>query len=194
MRGERLPGPHRATQGSFSPLQSVRSVGSAARPLRVAVLAPPWIAVPPPGYGGVEAVVDLLCEGLARRGHEVRLFAAPGSRSEARVNVLLDAAHPDAIGCSLHESDHVACAWEEIDLAAERGERFDVLHDHSGFTALAMADRVPVPVVHTIHGPIDGETARFYDPSSAVEPGFRVSRCGKCLLRAISLGPRAENA
>jgi hypothetical protein len=31
--------------------------------LRIAVLAPPWIAVPPPGYGGIEAVVDLLCGG-----------------------------------------------------------------------------------------------------------------------------------
>jgi hypothetical protein len=27
--------------------------------LRIAMLAPPWIPVPPPGYGGIEAVVDL---------------------------------------------------------------------------------------------------------------------------------------
>jgi hypothetical protein len=30
--------------------------------LRVAVVAPPWIPVPPSGYGGIEAVVELLCE------------------------------------------------------------------------------------------------------------------------------------
>ena len=37
-----------------------------------------------------------------------------------------------------------------------------MLHDHSGFTALATADRIAVPVVQTIHGPFDRETARFY--------------------------------
>ncbi len=75
---------------------------------------------------------------------------------------LLDDAHPDAIGSSLHESDHVALAWDQIDLATERGLPFDVLHDHSGFTALAMADRIAIPVVHTIHGPFDPDTAPFY--------------------------------
>jgi hypothetical protein len=29
----------------------------ARRALRIAVLAPPWIPVPPPAYGGIEAVV-----------------------------------------------------------------------------------------------------------------------------------------
>jgi hypothetical protein len=48
---------------------------------RIAMLAPPWIQVPPLGYGGIEEVVDLLCSALLRRGNEVTLFAAPGSRS-----------------------------------------------------------------------------------------------------------------
>jgi glycosyltransferase involved in cell wall biosynthesis len=130
--------------------------------LRVAVLAPPWIPVPPPGYGGTEAVVELLCDALVRRGHEVTLFAAPGSRSAARVCPVLEDAHPSEIGSSLYESDHVACAWGEIDAAAERGLPFDVLHDHSGLTALAMADRVDVPVVHTLHGPFASEMVPFY--------------------------------
>jgi len=133
-----------------------------ARRLRIAVLAPPWIIVPPPGYGGIEAVVALLCEALVARGHDVTLFAAPGSRSAARVEALLESAHPDTIGSALHESDHVALAWGQIERQAERGRPFDLLHDHSGFTALAMADRVAVPVVHTIHGPFDHETTRFY--------------------------------
>jgi glycosyltransferase involved in cell wall biosynthesis len=143
---------------------SVRMLPGAAgfEPLRVAVVAPPWIPVPPPGYGGIEAVVDLLCESLVARGHDVTLFAAPGSRSAARVITPLEAAHPDEIGSSLCESDHVACAWDEIDLAAQLGVPFDVVHDHSGFTALAMADRVSPPVIHTVHGPFDKETERFY--------------------------------
>lgn len=130
--------------------------------LRIAVLAPPWIPVPPPAYGGIEAVVGLLCDALVRRGHEVTLFAAPGSCSLARVRSPLDSVYPDQIGSSLRESDHVACAWAEIDRAAELGRPFDVVHDHSGFTALAMADRVHAPVVHTLHGPFDAMTNRFY--------------------------------
>ena len=104
----------------------LRSVDRCVEPLRIAMLAPPWIPVPPRGYGGIEAVVDLLCEALVQRGHEVTLFAAPGSRSAARVYPLLEDAHPDEIGSSLYESDHVACAWEQIDLAAARGVPFDV--------------------------------------------------------------------
>ncbi len=132
-----------------------------ARPLRIAMLAPPWIAVPPPGYGGVESVVDALTEALVRRGHAVTLFCAPGSRSSAKVVPLLGVAHPDEIERSLYEADHVARAFELID-GASGSERFDVVHDHCGFTALAMADRLLTPLVHTLHGPFTTQTAAFY--------------------------------
>jgi len=93
------------------------------------MLAPPWIAVPPPGYGGVEEVVSVLTEALVRRGHAVTLLCAPGSTSSATVVTLLDAAHPDEIERSLYEVDHVSRAFEAIDLAAGFGG-FDVVHDH----------------------------------------------------------------
>jgi glycosyltransferase involved in cell wall biosynthesis len=130
-------------------------------PLRVAMLAPPWIPVPAPGYGGVESVVSTLTEALVRRGHEVTLFCAPGSASRANVVTLLDEPHPDEIERSLYEADHVGCAFDEIDLATN-GDPFDVVHDHCGFTALAMANRIDTPLVHTLHGPFTAETAAFY--------------------------------
>ena len=125
------------------------------------MLAPPWIAVPPPGYGGVEEVVSVLTEALVRRGHAVTLFCAPGSASSATVVTLLDATHPDEIERSLYEVDHVARALEAIDLAAA-GDRFDVIHDHCGFTAVAMADRIATPIVHTLHGQFTPSTSAFY--------------------------------
>jgi glycosyltransferase involved in cell wall biosynthesis len=130
--------------------------------LRIAVLAPPWIAVPPPAYGGIEAVVALLCEELHERGHEVTLFAAPGSRSPVEVCAPLEWAHGDQIGSSLHESDHVGSAYDAIDRAAAEGRPFDIVHDNSGFTAVAMAHRVSAPVVHTLHAPFNEETRPFY--------------------------------
>jgi glycosyltransferase involved in cell wall biosynthesis len=126
------------------------------------MLSPPWIPVPAPGYGGIEEVVRLLCDGLAARGHDVTLFAPPGSDSRAAVVPVLEEAHPDEIQKAQYEADHVARAFAEVDAAAERGEPFDVIHDHVGHTALAMADRVSAPLVHTLHGPFDEAACRFY--------------------------------
>jgi glycosyltransferase involved in cell wall biosynthesis len=121
------------------------------------MLAPPWIPIPPPGYGGIEFVVALLTDALVEQGHEVELFCAPGSRSRAKVRPLLEAAHPERIGASLFEADHVSLAFDAVDQGG-----FDVLHDHSGFTALAMAHRVGAPMVHTVHGPFDHDTSPAY--------------------------------
>jgi glycosyltransferase involved in cell wall biosynthesis len=125
------------------------------------MLAPPWISVPPPGYGGVESVVSVLTEALVRQGHAVTLFCAPGSVSSAKVVTLLDESHPDEIERSLYEVDHVVRAFAAVEAATHRG-RFDVVHDHCGFTALALADRIDTPLVHTLHGPFTTSTAAFY--------------------------------
>jgi glycosyltransferase involved in cell wall biosynthesis len=45
----------------------------------------PFIKVPPDHYGGIERVVADLGDGLTRAGHEVTLWAAPGSRMNGRV-------------------------------------------------------------------------------------------------------------
>jgi glycosyltransferase involved in cell wall biosynthesis len=138
-----------------------RVAGSQERRLRVAMLAPPWIPVPPPGYGGIEEVVALLTDALVEDGHEVELFCAPGSSSKAKVHPLLDAPHPEHIERALFEADHVARTFAAIDAAAAT-QPFDVVHDHSGYTALAMADRIRTPLVHTVHGPFDHDTSPYY--------------------------------
>jgi len=151
------------------------------------MLAPPWITVPPPGYGGVEEVVSVLTEALVRRGHAVSLFCAPGSASSATVVTLLDAAHPDEIERSLYEVDHVARAFDAIDLAAP-GRRFDVIHDHCGFTALAMADRIDTPIVHTLHGQFTPSTSAFYLRHGAKAALVGISRAQLAAAPA-GLGP-----
>ena len=133
------------------------------KPLRIAVIAPPWIPVPPPAYGGIEAVVALLCDELTARRHDVTLFAAPGSRSAARVCTPLETAHGEQIGAACVEADYVGSIYDMVDRAAGDGEPFDVIHDHSGHTALAMAQRVTPPLVHTLHGAFDEHTRPFYE-------------------------------
>jgi glycosyltransferase involved in cell wall biosynthesis len=153
------------------------------RALRIAMLAPPWLSVPPPGYGGVESVVSALTEALVKRGHAVTLFCAPGSRSSARVRALLDHSHPDEIERSLYESDHVSRAFTEINRRTPN-LCFDVVHDHCGFTALAMADRLDVPLVHTLHGPFMAATAAFYAHHAHKATLVAISRAQRALAPA----------
>jgi glycosyltransferase involved in cell wall biosynthesis len=160
-RPTRRPRLGRTGFGHMDPLPDGASGRFTESSLRIAMLAPPWIPVPAPGYGGVESVVSTLTEALVGRGHDVTLFCAPGSASRATVVNLLPESHPDEIERALYEVDHVGQAFDRIDLAAD-GDRFDVIHDHCGFTGLAMAGRIDTPFVHTLHGPFTAETAAFY--------------------------------
>jgi len=159
-------------------------------PLRIAMLAPPWISVPAPGYGGVESVVSTLTEALVRRGHDVTLFCAPGSVSRANVVTLLDKSHPDEIERALYEVDQVGQAFDAID-SANDGDRFDVVHDHCGFTGLAMANRISTPIVHTLHGPFTPETAAFYARHGHKATLVGISRA-QLVSAPLGLGPIAS--
>src|SRR5437016_2648691 len=115
--------------------------------LRVALVAPPWLPVPPEGYGGTERVIALLADGLVQGGHDVTLFAAEGSRTAARlVSPLLE--RPSIIGDAPDDDAfHTLHAY----LAADD---FDVIHDHTSLgPAFAGLLRDGPPVVHTLHGP-----------------------------------------
>src|SRR4051794_4067881 len=47
--------------------------------MRIGLIAPPGVPVPPPAYGGTESVIDRLARGLVRAGHDVLLAAAANS-------------------------------------------------------------------------------------------------------------------
>ena len=58
--------------------------------LRIVQVAPLWFTIPPKGYGGIERIVSMLTEELIRRGHEVTLFASPGSVTSAKLISVFD--------------------------------------------------------------------------------------------------------
>ena len=132
--------------------------------LRIAVLAPPWFAVPPTGYGGIEWVVSLLADGLADAGHDVTLFASGDSHTRAKLAAIYDVAPSEHIGRSFWELRHVLSCYERYD-------EFDVINDHSGPPSAAIGGAVPTPVVHTVHGPLDGEPGEIYEGLARVSPG-----------------------
>ncbi|MGB2875188.1 MAG: glycosyltransferase family 4 protein [Gaiellaceae bacterium] len=131
--------------------------------MRVAVLAPPWFAVPPTGYGGIEWIVWLLADGLAERGHEVTLFASGDSRTKATLAAVFERAPSELIGRSLPELRHVLACYE-------RSADFDVINDHTGQLGAVLGGLSSVPVVHTVHGPLDGEPGLIYEQIGRVAP------------------------
>lgn len=121
--------------------------------MRIAIVAPPWFAVPPTGYGGIELVVSYLADGLVERGHDVTLFAAGGSRTKARLVATYPVPPSELLGDTLIEQHHALKAYEWWN-------EFDLIHDHTLSGAMIGAC-VPVPVVHTLHGPITERVARL---------------------------------
>jgi glycosyltransferase involved in cell wall biosynthesis len=131
--------------------------------LRVAVLAPPWFAVPPTGYGGIEWVVSLLADGLADAGHDVTLFASGDSKTRAKLHAVFETAPSELIGRTFWELQHVISCYERYD-------EFDVINDHSGPPAATIGGAVPTPVLHTVHGPLTGEPGALYQSIAKVSP------------------------
>jgi glycosyltransferase involved in cell wall biosynthesis len=126
-------------------------------------LSPPWFPVPPTGYGGIEWVVSLLADGLMDAGHDVTLFASGDSHTKARLAAVHQVAPSEWIGRSFWELRHVLYCYE-------RADEFDVIHDHSGPFAGAVSAAIDTPVVHTVHGPLDGEPGQLYDQVTHIAP------------------------
>jgi glycosyltransferase involved in cell wall biosynthesis len=125
--------------------------------MRIAEICPPWIAVPPKGYGGIEWVVALLADGLAEAGHEVTLFATGDSRTRARLEYVFEQAPgTDRINDITLDTTHTLFSLREA------RERFDVLHVHAPFSTLAGAVETGLPTVHTLHGSFVPEMKRLY--------------------------------
>lgn len=127
--------------------------------MRIAQLAPPWIAVPPAGYGGTEWVVEQLCDGLPARGHEVVLYASGDSHTAAELRAFFPRQMPELMQRTSIDVCHVTHALDDI----VADGRFDVVHDHSGFLMPALRRYVDLPpVLHTIHCSFNAETTPFY--------------------------------
>ena len=99
--------------------------------MHIVQIAPPFFAIPPTGYGGIERVISDLTEGLVAAGHRVTLCAPGDSRTSAE----LVPTTPQGIGIDLSEDDKMR--WFETtsrrayDEAVSRGA--DIVHDHTDF-------------------------------------------------------------
>jgi glycosyltransferase involved in cell wall biosynthesis len=116
--------------------------------MKILHIAPVWETVPPPAYGGTEAVVFQLVEELVRRGHDVTLWAAGDSTTTATLRwssprSLRTAEISDR---GPHDWLHIAHALED----AATGD-YDLIHNHAGELPLAFSRLVDKPVLSTMH-------------------------------------------
>ena len=131
--------------------RTVSSTDAGAPRLRIAVLSPLVLPVPPQGYAGTERVVATLVDELHARGHRVTLFAAGDSSVPCELVPVVER--------SLWSSGYAESGREYLDLvvaaAWERASDFDVIHSHLEGAAFLLARHGPTPLVTTFHGRLD---------------------------------------
>ena len=125
--------------------------------LRIAQIAPLWLTIPPQKYGGIERIVAMLCDGLVDKGHEVTLFASPGSKTKAKLISVFDKPLLDA------HIDWSNPIWNlrNLSLATEMANKgaFDILHTHLDVWSLFFHNLTSTPVLQTMHNPLYRDNA-----------------------------------
>ncbi|MGZ4602289.1 MAG: glycosyltransferase family 4 protein [Kineosporiaceae bacterium] len=146
--------------------------------MHIGLIAPPWIPVPPPGYGGTEVVVDNLARGLVALGHDVRLFTVGESTCPVtRLYYYATAVEP------MHETalevTHLVAAYEEL------GD-VDVIHDHTlAGPLLASIHPRDAALVVTHHGLFDEDMRRVFAVSAREAAVVAISRAQARSARGV---------
>jgi glycosyltransferase involved in cell wall biosynthesis len=125
--------------------------------MRVGLIAPPWLPVPPRAYGGIEAVIDRLARGLVDAGHGV-LLAAPANSTcpVPRVAGTEEASEEGPLCAETNtELRHVIRSYQAM-------SDVDVIHDHTASGPLLHRRNRSTPVVTTLHGPFDAKLSAIY--------------------------------
>jgi len=121
--------------------------------MKIAHIAPPWIAIPPKNYGGTEIVLYNLIEEQVAQGHDVTLLAPGDARTSAKLisffpHALIDAGVPWQ--GHLKAYYHLHKAVEYI-----KDHNFDIIHTHLSSSAdmylFPLTAQLAMPHVMTLH-------------------------------------------
>jgi glycosyltransferase involved in cell wall biosynthesis len=112
----------------------------------IAIIAPTWLPIPAPAYGGTETVVDTLARGLHAAGHSVLLVCHPDSACPVPRASVVPAEDTLRMGRASIELEHAIGAYALVG-------NCDVVHDHT-LAGPPLSLRYPrLPVVATNHMP-----------------------------------------
>jgi len=124
--------------------------------MRIGIIAPLEMRVPPVAYGGTELVVSLLTEELVRRGNEVTLFASGDSITAARLIPV----------CShfLRGTDREKAVLNMLNAVncLEMADEFDIIHNHTQLEGMSIAGLVRTPMLTTLHVNLKGDWLKLF--------------------------------
>ena len=126
--------------------------------MRIAIVAHIRFPIAVPFMGGMEAHCASLCNGLVSSGHDVMLFAAPGSDTRAQLIPICDAAYEDVLPWEQWRGTETlnayqARAFDKAWSIIGSGE-FDVVHNNCLYPELLIwAERDGVPMLTSQHVP-----------------------------------------
>lgn len=127
--------------------------------MKIALVAPPFITVPPKDYGGTELFIAQLAEGLQKQGIEVVVYTNGESTVNAERRWIYEhdqwpiKVEQHAFLKELHHA-----AWSLQDAM----KNCDLIHLNSPW-ALPITRFTPVPSVCTLHGPHEPRLSELYD-------------------------------
>ncbi len=127
--------------------------------MRVALIAPPFISVPPKVYGGTELFLAQLAQGLEERGVDVVVYANGESTVEVELRYLYKESEwplKTEIFGALKDINHTAWAVQDA------SQHCDVLHINNA-PGLANSRFVKKPIVYTVHHAKEQELSSFYE-------------------------------
>ena len=123
--------------------------------MRIVLIAPPWIPIPPPAYGGTEMVIDTLARGLQAAGHDVLLITTGDSTCEVTKQWTLPRAAGFNAPAPITELRHIIAGYQAA------GEA-DIVHDHTLIGPVYAARFPELPVVTTNHTVFSQELSEYY--------------------------------
>ena len=144
--------------------------------MRIALIGPPFIEIPPRRYGGTELFVGNLASELYARGHDVTVYANGDSSTQCPVKWRYEHAEwpPDGSArTQLKNADHTAWAMHDASRSA------DLIHLND-IVGLPFTMFTSVPTVLTIHHPHEPDLSEQY----LRYPGIRYVAIARWLARA----------
>lgn len=133
--------------------------------MKIAIVSTIEETIPPTKYGGVEWIVFELAEGLAKRGHDVHLFASGdspdsyGYKRTAIVEKSIRTIPPFNTNGKLREIQKYI-SYAKAAQYVSNGN-FDIVHNHAGWRFLFYTHFINRPVVTTIHSSIGLDYQQF---------------------------------
>ena len=126
--------------------------------MRIALVAPPFLAIPPKRYGGTELFLAGLVCGLKNKGIDILLYANGESTVPVEIRSMFDREEwpiETRVETSLKAMTH--SAWSIKDASGQ----VDLIHVNSA-PAVSFSRFVDLPFVHTIHHGYEQDLTDYY--------------------------------